>query len=72
MHPPGAEVNDGVYWSGHVGLVRGVWRLARATGAAGNGPLRQEWKGFVRARTENYLAMWTVVTFQAWRDRWGV
>ena len=34
--------------------------------------VRKEWEGFVRARTENYLAMWTVVTFQAWWDRWGV
>jgi len=33
-------------------------------------PIRREWSRLVGGRSEKELAMWAMLTFQAWRERW--
>jgi len=33
-------------------------------------PIRKEWDRLVGGRSENELAMWSMVMYQAWRERW--
>ena len=33
-------------------------------------PIRRSWKSFLEGRAENALGLWSVLVFQAWRQRW--
>jgi asparagine synthase (glutamine-hydrolysing) len=33
-------------------------------------PIRRSWKSFLDGRGENALGLWSVLVFQAWRQRW--
>jgi len=33
-------------------------------------PIRRSWKSFLEGRGENALGLWSVLVFQAWRQRW--
>lgn len=36
------------------------------------GRIRTVWKQFLSGSSNDYLALWTVLMFQAWRERWSV
>ena len=44
-------------------------KLARG-GVLASEPIRNEWRSLLDGTSANSLRLWTVLMFQAWRDRW--